>query len=172
MRFVLGADAPDYDNQLATLINLFVMARVLRQETLLGVGDAGHLQGAAVVSRPDGVSPPELGRFRERVWEELGDAARERYEAFGAAWAPFQVDAPHIHLNMIGVRRTAQGTGVGRILIDHVHLMSRVDPQSEGVTLTTEDAANLPLYEHLGYELVGQATVAPGLTTWAFYRPD
>jgi hypothetical protein len=35
-----------------------------------------------------------------------------------------------------------------------------------GVTLTTGDQANVSLYEHLGYEVVGQATVAPELRTW------
>ena len=41
-----------------------------------------------------------------------------------------------------------------------------------GVTLTTEDQANVSLYEHLGYEVVGQETVAPELRTWGFFRPD
>lgn len=41
-----------------------------------------------------------------------------------------------------------------------------------GVTLTTEDQVNVSLYEHLGYEVIGQATVAPELRTWGFFRPD
>jgi len=41
-----------------------------------------------------------------------------------------------------------------------------------GVTLTREDQANVSLYEHLGYEVGGQAAVAPELRTWGFFRPD
>lgn len=149
------------------------MARVFRDEILLGIGDPANLGGAALVSRRGGPeSPPDLGELRERVWAELGASARARYEAFSAASSRFQVDVPHIHLNMIGVRSRARGMGLGRRLIERVHVLSREDPASEGVTLTTEDEANVALYEHLGYELVGRATVAPELTTWGFFRPD
>ena len=72
---------------------------------------------------------------------------------------------------MIGVRSRARGVGFGRKLIERVHLLSREDTTSEGVTLNTEKAANVPLYEHFGYKLVGHATVAPGLETWSFFRP-
>ena len=173
MRFVLRPDPRHYQNQLQTLIHFFVMARVLRKEVLLGIGDDKGLAAAALVSRPKGPeAPPELGHLREKVWAELGASARGRYEAFGAASAPFQVEAPHIHLNMIGVRRRAQGEGLGRRLIEHVHMLSHEDSESEGVTLTTEDTANVSLYEYLGYQLVGKAVVAPELTTWGFFRPD
>jgi len=173
LRFVLGPDPRRYENQLRTLIHFFVMARVLRSEVLLGIGDDNGLAAAALVSRPTGPeAPPELGELREKVWAGLGTAAQGRYEAFGAACAPFQVAVPHIHLNMIGVRRRAQGEGHGRQLIEHVHILSREDSESEGVTLTTEDPANVSLYEYLGYEVVGKAVVAPELTAWGFFRPD
>lgn len=173
MRFVLGPAPRHYESQLQTLVHFFVMARVLRGEVLLGIGDDKGLAAAALVSRPTGPeAPPELGHLREKVWAELGTSARDRYQAFGAATAPFQVDAPHLHLNMIGVRRRAQGEGLGRWLIEHVQVLSHDDSESEGVTLTTEDPANVSLYQYLGYELVGKAVVAPELTTWGFFRPD
>jgi GNAT superfamily N-acetyltransferase len=73
---------------------------------------------------------------------------------------------------MIGVRREAKGKGVGRRLIEHVRLMSREDPDSQGVTLTTEDEGNVSLYQHFGYEIVGHATVGWELRTWGVFRPD
>jgi ribosomal protein S18 acetylase RimI-like enzyme len=172
MRFVLGSNAADYEEQLRTLIRFFVAARALRGEIMLGIGDEGDLSGAALLSRPTGQSPPELSDLREKVWAELGASARARYEALGAAGAPFQVEIPHIHVNMIGVRHRAQGEGLGGKLMEHVHLVSREDRRSMGITLTTEDQANVALYEHLGYEVVGHATVAPDLETWGFFRPD
>jgi ribosomal protein S18 acetylase RimI-like enzyme len=157
------------------LVHFFVMARVFRGEVLLGISSDSHegLIGTALVSRPGGAHvPSEFLRLRDEVWTELGSDARDRYGAFSAACAPFQIEAPHLHLNMIGVRNVAQGTGVGRRLIDSVHELSRTDPRSVGVSLTTENPANVALYRHCGYEVVGEALVAPELTTWGFFRPD
>jgi ribosomal protein S18 acetylase RimI-like enzyme len=173
MRFVLGPDAPEYDERLRTLIHFFVMARVFRDETLLGVPDGEALLGVALVSRPGGPRPPpEFHELRAEVWAELGSDAEARYGAFADACGPFQVDAPHLHLNMIGVRRATQGTGLGRDLLEAVHDLSAADPDSQGVSLTTENPENVALYRHFGYEIVGEATVAPELTTWGFYRKD
>lgn len=172
MRFVLRDAAEAYADQLETLIGFFVMARVLRGETLLGIGPEQDPDGVALVSRPEVKSPPELGALREAVWAELGHASRERYEAFGAACAPFHMDLPQIHLNMVGVRRRARGSGLGRRLIEHVHEMSMHDAGSVGVSLTTEDPGNIPLYERFGYEVVGEGEVSPELTTWGFFRLD
>jgi len=172
MRFVLGSDSLDYRRRLGVLVGFFVETRVLRGEVLLGIGSGGRLDGAAIVSDPARPSPPEVDELRERVWGRLGPAERRRYEAFGAACAPFQVEVPHIHLNMIGVRPAARGTGLSRALVDEVHRLSREDSASKGVTLTTESPGNVSLYRHFGYETVGHAVVAPELETWGFFRPD
>lgn len=50
--------------------------------------------------------------------------------------------------------------------------MSERNPDSGGVSLTTEDPANVPLYENFGYEITGHARVSAEVETWAFYRPD
>jgi GNAT superfamily N-acetyltransferase len=172
MTFVLGRRA-DYSGDLKTLINFFVMARVLRDEVVLGVrGDRG-LEATALVSYPGARdSPPELGELRERVWAQLGKESRARYEAFGSACATFEVAAPHIHLNMIGVRTSAQGRGLGRELLEAVHRMSADNPASTGVALSTEHDRNVPLYEHFGYTVVGEARVGEAFTTRVMFRPD
>lgn len=171
MRYVLGKSA-DYDVRLDTLVGFFTDARVLRGEPLLGIEDAGGLVAAAMVSYPQGSSPPELAEVREATWHALGPDARARYESFGAAASEFDVDRPHIHLNMIGVRDRGRGQGLGRLLLDHVHRMSAGSPTSEGVTLSTEDPGNVALYEYFGYRVVGHVSVGPGLETWGFFRPD
>ena len=174
MRYVIGGGQADYGRRVNTLVHFFVMARVLRNEQLLGTMDGKDLAATALVSYPGREeAPAELMTLRDEVWDELGPESRSRYEAYSAACAPFDVALPpHIHLDMIGVSRAAQGTGLGRKLIDHVHLMSREDTSSEGVTLTTEDPANVPLYEHFGYRVVGHARLSPELGTWGFFRPD
>jgi GNAT superfamily N-acetyltransferase len=172
MRFVIGKDEPDYRGALRKLVGLFVAARVLRGEPMLGVTGRSGLEAAAIVSRPHGRPTPDAFRtLAEEVWHDLGAAARARYEAFGRACVPFQIPEPHLHLNMLGVRRAARGSGLGRQLVQQVQEMSRRDEHSVGVTLTTEDPANVSMYEHLGYRIVGRATVAPELQTWGFFRP-
>jgi GNAT superfamily N-acetyltransferase len=175
MRHVLGPAGPDYRERLDTLVHMFVMARVFRGETLLGVPHETGLGAAALVSVPDGSeSPPEFVAFRETVWEKLGPEPRARYEALGEAWSGFEVAEPHLHLNMIGVVPPCQGLGFGRALLEHVHRMSREDETSQGVTLTTEVPSNVPLYEHFGYEVRwhGHGRKAPALESWGLFRPD
>ena len=50
--------------------------------------------------------------------------------------------------------------------------MSRERADSRGVTLSTESERNVALYRHMGYRVVGQATIAAGVETWDFFRPD
>jgi GNAT superfamily N-acetyltransferase len=174
MRFVLG-EAERYEDRLGALIGFFVQARLLRGEPLLGIEGPDGLLAAAMVSEPGGPpSPPGLADVRERTWATLGPGPRARYEGFGAACAPLLAVAPanHLHLNMIGVRAEAEGRGLGRRLLEQVHDLSARHPTSRGVSLTTEDPNNLSFYKRFGYEMLGEATVAPGLVTWAFCLED
>ncbi|HSR43361.1 MAG TPA: GNAT family N-acetyltransferase [Longimicrobiales bacterium] len=171
MRFVLGEEADDPD-RLRRLVDFFVSARFLRDEPVLGIAapdEEGALAAAALVSFPGiGESPPELGELREAVWAELGSDARSRYETCGRTWEPLlSVDVPHIHLNMIGVGRRWRGRGLGGRILRSVHRLSRERSGSRGVTLTTEDPRNLPLYERFGYRRLGHARIAPELETWS-----
>ncbi len=172
IRFVLG-DAPNHDDRVRELVGFFARARVLRSEPLLGLRWDGRLAGVALVSFPDGPpSPPTLASLREEVWGRLGSDARARYGAFTRAAAGLITTDPHIHLNMIGVRRSLHGRGLGHRLIDAVHRLAGETPDAAGVTLTTEDPANVPIYRHLGYRVTGEAEIVPGVHTWAFFRPN
>jgi ribosomal protein S18 acetylase RimI-like enzyme len=172
MRYVLGP-ADDYAQRLRTLTDFFVAARFLRNEPVLGIHDAdGRLTAAALVSYSDRPAPDTLAARRERAWAELGAAERQRYEALGEASAQFVLGAPHLHLNMIGVRRSHQRRGLARKLLEAVHRLSEADTHSSGVSLNTETPENVPLYQHFGYRLLGHARVGDELETWALYRPD
>lgn len=170
MRFVLG----DEDGErLARLIGMFVLARVYRGEPLLGVNIESRIAAVAIASHPGGGPSPEAFRaLRAEVWRELGAAAEARYDAYGEGLASFPFDFPHVHLNMVGVLPSFRGRGLARLLIDEVQRISMARPESRGVTLTTEDPANVPFYEKLGFEVVGRAHLAPDLESWGFFRPD
>ena len=173
MRYVLREASEDYERQLHSLIEMFVAARVLRNEPILGILEGGEIAGVALVSDPDGPpTPPEFATLRDAVWAELGSAAQQRYEEFGAACKPLTVNVPHLHLNMIGVRLEFQGQGLSSRLLEAVHRLAREKPGSHGVTLTTENAVNLSLYQHFGYQVIGHASVDAGLETWGLFRPN
>ncbi len=172
MGFVLGSPT-GFAARLEKLVTFFVMARVLRDELVLGVRSSEGLEAAALVSYPGARrSPPELGDRREELWAELGDRARARYEGFGRAADPLTVAHPHLHLNMIGVRAAARGTGLGRAVLEAVHDLSKHDSGSTGVSLVTSRASNVSLYRHFGYDLLGRADLEEGFSVWGFFRPD
>jgi len=171
MRQVLGPGGR-YETRLRTLIGLFVSGRVFRKEPLLGIrDDAGRLIGAATMTLPESPDPPAaLIAHRDAVWSELGQDARARYEAFTAATQRFAIGARHHHLNMIGVSRSRQREGLARALLGAVHAVTDADPDSAGTSLSTEHPPNVPLYQHFGYRVVGQARVDGDLTTWVLFR--
>ncbi len=169
IRYVLGASRHDDDQRLSTLLEFFVTARMLRKEPVLAVPAAEGLAGVALVSYPDDPSPDTVANLREEVWAKLGSEARRRYEQYGAATQRFFTDRSRVHLNMIGVRRGLRGSGLGGQLLAEVHRLAE-DMGAPVVTLTTENPANLPLYEHFGYEIVAEAMVAPELRTWGLVR--
>jgi GNAT superfamily N-acetyltransferase len=170
MHHVLGVATHDYESRLGKLVDYFVVCRILRGEPVLGIAERGRLIAAALVSDPRAPSPREVAVARAALWAELGSEARSRYEAFGAAVGPLLPDRPRLHLNMIGVRGAARGRGLARVLLDHVHLLASRKEGCQGVSLTTEDAANLPLYRRMGYVETGWARVAPDLQTWSMFR--
>jgi len=169
MRFVLG-EGPDYDRRLRWLISLFVAARALRGEPILGIadGESGAV-AAALVTLPGRESPPELIAKRQSFWNEIGSGAKARYDHYRSVAGSIGVPTPSHHLNMIGVRRASQGRGFARVLVEAIHQLAQADTASAGVSLNTEAAENVPLYEHLGYRVSGRARVTDGIETWAMF---
>jgi|SRR5688572_21530232 len=173
MQLVLDAKSPGYSRRLRRFIHFATMARVYRDEFLFGIRVGGILEAAALVSWPARqVTSPELVALREETWHVIGADARARYDAYNAAAAAFMPPESHLHLNMIGVRHAAHGKGHARALLERVHTLSRDEPGSAGVSLTTEVEANVRLYQHFGYTLMGDVEFSPGFTCWGFYRAN
>lgn len=171
MRYVIGAGHADEDARHRRLVTFFVMMRVWRDEPLFAVREDGRAVAAAAVTLP---GPRETPAFvddrREELWAALGDSARRRYEGYGEAARRFLGIGPHHHLNMVGVRRSRHGRGLARPLLDAVHALADADPASGGVSLTTETAENVPLYEHFGYRVLGHSRIADDLESWVLFR--
>ena len=173
MRYVLGWPHDQYDAHLVKLIDFFTLTRFLNQDVVLGVeGADGSLGAVANITRPGSEAAPEVAALREALWREVGIGARERYEELGRLWQPLGISEPHFHLNMIGSARSLRGEGAARLLLDELHTMSAIHPDSCGVTLTTDEPGNVSLYQHFGYRLTGEVDVPGAFRTWGFFRAD
>lgn len=182
MRWTVG-DEGDIAARERRLVRLFVTRRVARGGPMYAVsnrdnstrlrhgsgGQAGKsIDGAVLLTLPVEPPPPAIvDQISAEAWRELGEDARLRYDRYAAAANFFTALPPHHHLNMIGVRQAAKGTGLGRVLLDHVRALAEADPHSAGVSLTTENPRNVELYRHFGYEVVGEGR--PGPTTWGLF---
>jgi GNAT superfamily N-acetyltransferase len=173
MTYIVGEAGAEYDRRLRELIHVFVSARVLRGEPILAIEDSGRPVAIATLTPPgERPVPPAFPSLREVMWDTLGAAARARYETLVAVWERHAFPSLHYHLNMLGVRRSHAGRGLGGRLLNEVHALSAADPQSSGVSLSTEDPKNVALYRHCGYEVVAHEQVTDELETWQFFRPD
>jgi GNAT superfamily N-acetyltransferase len=171
MRWVLG-DVPDYESGLARLVGLFVANRAWRGEPMFALEQQGRAVGVVTMTLPASPEAPlGLAALREETWAELGAEARARYDAFAAASAFTARSDPHHHINMLGVRREQQGAGHARTLLEVAHIFADADPDSCGVSLSTELARNLSLYEYFGYRVASHARVSEVLETWTLFRP-
>lgn len=171
MRFVLG-DTGNTAPRLTELIGLFVFRRIRLGGPMFGVRDKnGTLVGAAVMTLPAEPEPSaEVLQRRDEVWNSLGQDCRERHDAYGAAAKTVLFAEPHHHLNMIGIRRANHGLGLARPLLEAAIRLAAADPQSAGLTLTTETSENVRLYQHFGFEVTGEVHVALGVHTWGLFR--
>jgi GNAT superfamily N-acetyltransferase len=171
MRHTVGPNG-DVAARERRLVRLFVTRRVARGGPMYGVWRAGAgcaVLGAILLTYPNEPETPEVARISAEAWAELGDDARVRYDEYARASNFFAAYPPHLHLNMIGVRRSRKGTGLGRRLLEKTRELAEADLRLAGVSLTTEIPRNVELYRHFGYEVVGQAAFGPGITTWGMY---
>lgn len=175
MRYVIGVDGEDYDRRLRLLIGVFVGRRVAHGHPIVAVEQDGAALGVATLTPPGEHGTPASPEFEARrdvLWRELGEAAKARMDALVAIWERLAIPGPQWHLNMLGVRGSHAGRGLGRRLLDEVHRISRDDPGSAGVSLSTELPSNVLLYEHCGYQVRHHERVTEDLETWILFRPD
>jgi GNAT superfamily N-acetyltransferase len=161
-----------YDETLTELIGYFTDYRLTLGWPVLGVRIGEDLVAAALVNPP--IAQPAAPRLDPRVegWRHgAGRPVLDRFKEFATATEPFEPDVPFYLLSLLAVPPRHQGRGYARLLLDALHEISREDPASEGVVLTTETADNVRLYEHFGYRVLGQARVGD-VPSWMLYRPD
>jgi ribosomal protein S18 acetylase RimI-like enzyme len=75
---------------------------------------------------------------------------------------------PHWYLDLLGVRPDARGRGLSRVVLGPV--FEAADRDRVPCYLETQDEADVAIYRRLGFGLVGEAELAPGLRNWAMRR--
>ncbi len=172
MRYALSDASDEYDARLRELIGFFCDARLTRGWPVLGIRDGQTLAAAALVSEPRDVpAPPELKRKHLRVARIIGRAAFDRMAQYERQSTGHEPESPHYFLGMIGVAPGHQGKGYGLALLEAVQALSEGDADSTGVTLSTEDPANVPYYQRVGYRVVAEADIGD-IHTWCMFRPN
>ncbi len=172
MRFFMSEEQADYGRKLRLLVDFFCEARLSMDWSPLVVRVDERPVAAALVNPPVAtVFTSELRQALEELKVAVGSAVMDNMLAYEKTCERMEPEAPHHYLGMIGVLPDHQGQGYGRLLIDYIHQAADNDPKSTGICLNTESAQNVPLYQHLGYQIIGEADVGP-LHTWSMFRPS
>jgi GNAT superfamily N-acetyltransferase len=131
----------------------------LRQVERLA-GEAFREVGLGDVADDEPASLAELAAYAdaERMWVAAEDPADP------VGYVLVDVVDGCAHVEQVSVRPDHQGTGVGRALLDRVAAWAR-GRGMPAVTLTTfaDVPWNRPLYEHLGFRVLGEDEIGPGL---------
>ncbi|HTO01671.1 MAG TPA: GNAT family N-acetyltransferase [Microthrixaceae bacterium] len=107
--------------------------------------------------------PPSLGFLELAISEErLWIAEVDDNEQAGYAVAVFVDESPH--LQVVAVHPSHQGRGIGRALVNEVAEWAR-RRAADRLTITTfrDVSWNRPLYERLGFEVIDDSELSPGL---------
>ncbi|MDO5759207.1 MAG: GNAT family N-acetyltransferase, partial [Rhodobacterales bacterium] len=143
------------DFLLGNIIRVLVKSHMARGEPLCGYYHQGRLIGCALVDTRMSAWRTTLGALRcWRNWFALPFATIRKlaaYRAISGAGVPSGVT--HF-LVMIAIAPAARGMGHGG---EFLRALEAASPTESYWALDTENPANVPLYEHLGYDLYDEA---------------
>ncbi len=136
---------------------------------------ADHPAGAAVWLGPDAwdVTPERAAAAGlDTLPTVMGEAAAERFFSALATIEPYHkrdVPAGHWYVMVVGVSPGAQGSGLGRALLQPI--IDRADAAGQPCYLETAQPKNIHFYEHLGFRRVIEIREpTSGLQLWTFRR--
>lgn len=143
--------------------------------------DDSVLLGALVGDELQGIIfaiPPEVNKNKdesaisdldERFARSLTDEALERINIYNSLKNANKPPQPHFYVNVLGVNPHSQGMGIGRQLLEHIHILSDRHAKSSGVALDTQTEKNVAFYQNLGYQ-VSSTKNLEHLQHWFMFR--
>ncbi|GAB4204870.1 MAG: hypothetical protein OHK0022_30440 [Roseiflexaceae bacterium] len=163
---------PGYRTRLAGFLRYTCEVQFAMGWPLLGLVPRTRLAAVATLTPPEPAPWPDtLTKRYNTLAARLSPEQCERLEHYATLPGAQQPDTPLFYAGMIGVRPESQGLGYARRLLDEVHRRAAAHPTATGVGLDTENQANVALYQHLGYRVVGRVPFG-GLTIWCLFRPN
>ena len=100
---------------------------------------------------------------------ELGVAAWSRRMSLGPRLDALKPPDPCWRLKSIGVDPSAQRTGMGSALINH--MLPCIDRDALPTFLDTSQPNNLGYYERFGFRVTAESTLPNGVPLWGMTRP-
>jgi GNAT superfamily N-acetyltransferase len=155
---------------IARYSELLLRARLALGAPALVASDGGRLAGVVMgygPRRPDW--PPAIAAEWRAFVASVADL-RTRFAEFDRATAPGLPAAPHHYLGAIAVDPPAQGTGIGRALMEGFCAIADADAASAGTALDTGNPANRAWYARFGFAETCSGPVG-GVTVWGMFRP-
>jgi GNAT superfamily N-acetyltransferase len=87
------------------------------------------------------------------IKETVPAATRAEMDKITPAFGSFHPHEPHWYLPWLGVDPALQGRGLGSLMLKHT--LRRVDETGLPAYLESSNPKNIPLYERLGFEVLG-----------------
>jgi ribosomal protein S18 acetylase RimI-like enzyme len=133
-------------------------------------GASGEV-GAASLAYGPGAYPLGLGGWIRNGLGVLRAApgAMLRLARLDGYMRAHHLRTPHWYLSILGVDPAHQGTGMGGALLRRLSAIA--DAAGTDCFLETDREANVGLYRHHGYEIIGDATTPLGFRMWHMQRP-
>jgi GNAT superfamily N-acetyltransferase len=170
MHYFFHTQGADYRQNIRDLFRFSCQVRFELGWAVLGIVLDSKLVGVANVTEPEEASWPEsLVRRYENLKSAIGTEATGRLERYSEITDSFRPADPHYHVGVGGFLPEAQGKGYGRKLIEEIHALSEAHPTSNGVALDTENPRNVPIYQHLGYEITAETQI-DDMVVWCMFR--
>ena len=167
---------PNRFTRIKTLLKFFRVYGEISIKNKRGYGVSEPLQGVAYWQFPGqesiSVSVRSLGKFLPLLFTMYpigyfrARAAINQLDMLHKKYA----DEPHFYLDNLGVVASARGKGLSSKLIRP--FLEMADSQKVIAYTDTVTPANVPLYEHFGFECVEQSHIpSMGITVFALRRP-
>jgi ribosomal protein S18 acetylase RimI-like enzyme len=142
---------------------VFVEAFMSHGEAYVETTGAGAALWAAPGTDPLGAEPA----YAERLAEIVGADAPRMFKIV-EIFEALTPEAPHYHLQFLGVRPERQARGLGGALM--APLLERCDRDSAPVYLEATSDRNRALYERHGFRAHGDIRLPDGPSLWRMWR--
>jgi ribosomal protein S18 acetylase RimI-like enzyme len=164
---VFGGRGPEEARQNRALFSAFI--EILEGPRFVALQEGSVVGYVQWVSHP-GCRPsgPKAASIMPRLLNELADGVAPRLTTWLRTWRERDPDVPHSHFGPIAVSPSRQGTGVGRLLMQHY--CRQLDLAMESGYLETDRPENVEFYGKSGFEVTSEIEVL-GVRNWFMRRP-